>query len=859
MPTAPETPSAADVCAREPIHQLGRIQRFGFLVAVDDRGQIDQLSDNAQPWLGSVARAWLGRTLEEAVSPALAQVLLPLAARARQASTVERLYNWRAQQGPRCGELLDLAVHHHQGWMVVEAEPAVPDDEAPLQAQLHSYAAQLLAAATLPRLWEMAVAAVASLTGFDRVMLYRFAPDGSGTVEAEALRPGIGSLLGLRYPASDIPPQARALYLRNPSRVICDAQDDGIELVSRSGEALDLSLSVLRSVSPVHLQYLRNMGTAASMSISLMVDGRLWGLIACHHLQPLRPSHRRRSAAELLGALCAAGIARLEREAEQQAIASTLLNPNLLAGLFAEGPRQPQRERSMAALAQALGAHGVLLMLREGQRAWGDVPPPPARPVLQQRLQEWPAGETVALTGLAERWPDAAAWAPAAAGMLALPVGTQPREWVLLFRREVVRDERWAGNPDKALGTDAHGMPEPRSSFAAWRQAVRLQCEPWAARELTLAERLRVSLLETLLVHREQRQVDELRRAGQQQQLLVRELNHRVRNLLGLINGLVWQSSHSAPDVAGFRDALQVRVQAMARAHTQVEQLRWRSAPLAALVQAELQAFAEPGQWSLDGPPLMLVPDAYFSMALIVHELATNARKYGALSVPEGRVQVSWRQVAPAGDLLLDWCETAGPAVGKPQRRGFGSRVIQSAAEHELGGQAQVEFRPEGLHVHLRVPGRHVESGEAQAAPAGAVPAPAAVQGRPGPAPTRVLLVEDDLVIALLGEAMLREIGCAEVCSVGSAHDAMAALDGAPFDAAVLDVNLGDHASEGVAERLERLGVPVVVATGYSDRESLPPALRRATAHVVKPYSREDLAQALAAATATARISAGPQ
>ncbi len=835
---------------------LGRIQRFGFLLAVDAQGRIGQVSDNAEHWLGGDARHWLGRSLDEAMSPALAQVLLPLAERARQASTVERLYDWRARLGPRSGQLLDLAVHHHQGWMVVETEPAVRDDEAPLQAQLHSYAAQLLAAATQPQLWQLAVAAVAAITGFDRVMLYRFAPDGSGTVEAEALRPGIDSLLGLRFPASDIPPQARALYLRSPSRVICDAHDEGVALVGRGGAALDLSLSVLRSVSPVHLQYLRNMGTAASMSISLLVDGRLWGLIACHHLQPLRPSHRRRSAAELLGALCAAGIARLEREAEQQAIAATLLNPSLLAGLFGAGPHRPPREHALSALAQALGAHGVLLMLREGQHAWGDVPPAAAHPLLQERLQEWPAGETVALTGLAAQWPDAAAWAPAVAGMLALPVGTQPREWVLVFRREVVRDERWAGNPDKALGTDAQGMPAPRRSFAAWSQAVRLQAEPWAPRELTLAERLRVSLLETLLVHREQRQVDALRRAGQQQQLLVRELNHRVRNLLGLINGLVWQSSTSAADVAGFRDALQVRVQAMARAHTQVEQLRWRSAPLAALVQAELQAFAEPGQWRLDGPPLMLVPDAYFSMALIVHELATNARKYGALSVPEGRVQVSWHQDAPDGELLLDWREREGPPVGTPQRRGFGSRVIESAAEHELGGRAEVAYRPEGLHVHLRVPGRHAERGEPVPGPATAAPAPATSAGQPGHAPARVLLVEDDLVIALLGEAMLREIGCAEVCSVGTARDALAALDGSPFDAAVLDVNLGDHASDGVAERLQHLGVPVVVATGYSDRESLPPALRRAAAHVVKPYTREDLARALAAA-APPRFSAG--
>jgi light-regulated signal transduction histidine kinase (bacteriophytochrome) len=844
--------NAVEACAGEPIHQLGRIQPFGFLVAMDDTGRIAHVSDNAETWLGRPALSWLGRPAEEAWSDELVQAMQALAERSRQGNTVERLYGWTVRRGPRQGERLDLAVHHGSSGLIFEAEPAVHDEEDAMQALLHSHAAQMLTAPDLPALWQQAVTAVAAITGFDRVMLYRFAADGSGTVEAEALRPGIGSLRGLRFPASDIPLQARALYLRSPSRVICDAQDEGIALVGGGDAPLDLSMSVLRSVSPVHLRYLRNMGTAASMSVSLVVDGRLWGLIACHHLQPLRPSHRRRSAAELLGALCASGVARLEREAEQQAIAATLLNPSLAGRLFgAAASDDDSRMPALCELAGALQAQGALLLLREGHRAWGDTPPAAAWPALQQMLQQLPPNEVLVLDGMAARWPEAAAWLPQAAGLLALPVGTQPREWVLLFRREVLRDELWAGNPEKAIDTGAQGQPEPRRSFAAWRQQVRGQGEPWTPREHRLAERLRGALLEGLLVHREQRQVDELRRAGQQQRLLVRELNHRVRNLLGLINGLVWQSSRSAADVPQLRDTLQQRVQAMARAHTQVEQQRWHSAPLTALLLAELQAFGEPGQAQIDGPPVQLHPDAYFSLALVVHELATNARKYGALSSANGRVTVCWQQQGPQGDLVLTWREAGGPQVTGPTRRGFGSQVIESAVAHELGGTADVAYLPQGLQVRITVPARHLASDDGRAP---SRPAPLLTASAAGlrAAPARVLLVEDDLVIALLGEAMLREIGCAEVVVAGSAGAAEAALDAASerFDAAVLDVNLGDHASDGVAGRLQQLGVPVVVASGYSDLDALPPPLRQAGAHIVKPYTRDELAAALSQAAA---------
>ena len=158
---------------------------------------------------------------------------------------------------------------------------------------------------------------VRALTGFDRVMVYRFAPDGSGEVVAESAKSGIGSFLGLHYPATDIPKQARALYLRNLLRVITDIEAEPVPILppaDEHGQPFDLSLSVLRSVSPIHIEYLRNMGVRASMSISIVVEGEFWGLIACHHYSPRCPSFERRSVAELFAQMFAMRLESRERK-----------------------------------------------------------------------------------------------------------------------------------------------------------------------------------------------------------------------------------------------------------------------------------------------------------------------------------------------------------------------------------------------------------------------------------------------------------------------------------------------------------------------------------------------------------------
>lgn len=819
-------------CASEPIHLLGRTQAFGFLVGFDADRRIALASQNAPQWLGVPATRLLGQRIDACLPRRSVDAAEAHARVTTKRHTVQHLHHvqWPGRDGA-----VDVTIHASDGLVIVEAEPAGSSPDDPTGA-IEACTLDLAAARGMVELAESAVRAVARITGYDRVMLYRFAADGSGVVVAEHLAAGQASYVGLRYPASDIPPQARALYLRNPTRVIVDADDAGEPLACREAAAPDLSLSVLRSVSPIHLQYMRNMGTAASMSISLIADGQLWGLIACHHRTPLRPTLACRSMAELLGRLYALAFTRAERQTLDADIRTLLLTPPGVEPLVAADTEPSRRQAACASVARLMDLNGIVARVDGRILTWGATPPD-----VRGLLDALPAGEpdapVQAIESLQTLDHGLGALSPQVAGLLALSLGPQSRDVVLLLRDEVQRHVTWAGNPHKAMSRHT-GQLTPRASFEAWLEAVQGHCEPWTVAEIELAGVLRVRLLEALAAHREQRELQNTRRAAQQQALLVRELNHRVRNMLGLIKGLVHQTASGAASIEDLSQRLHERVHALSRAYTQIERSRWQPTPLEKLVHEETHAFAEPGQVQCGGDAVQLEPNAYLSFALVIHELATNARKYGALSVPQGRLSVRW-QVQHGGLLELHWHESGGPPVQPPARRGFGTRVIGQALSHHLRGSAELAFNPDGLQVRLRAGRGFVAGAAPEAAPR---PVPPKVRLRP--LPTTVLVVEDDVVIALLAESLLHKLGCSRVVVAGTQDDALQALQVQAFDAAVLDVNLGDHTSERVAEHLAQLGVPVVLATGYSDLDVLPPGLR-GLRRIFKPYDEAELSRAL--------------
>ena len=539
-------------------------------------------------------------------------------------------------------------------------------------------------------------------------MVYRFARDGSGEVVGEAARDDIGSFLGLHYPASDIPQQARQLYLRTPFRVIADIGATPVPIVplrDEMGAPIDLSLSVFRSVSPIHIEYLRNMGVGASLSISIIVEGKLWGLLACHHYAPRCPSFEQRTVAELFAQMFALKLeSRLRRETASYEAAAREASDRLLATVASNVRLLENSDWVGETLRGVVPCDGTGIWM-DGKAASGGIAPPlDTISVIVRRLNPMAAGCIYATDHLASIIPNAEEYASVASGLLAIPVSRTPRDYVMLFRQEKVCSVTWAGDPHKPASYGPNGARlTPRASFAEWRQEVRGRCEPFSDAELRVAEKLRASLIEVVLRLSDEAEEDR-RRATERQELLIAELNHRVRNILALIWGLVRQSRNPAARSSDYIELLEGRIEALARAHDQITQDNWGPARLRPLIETEAAAYlsGKAEKIVIEGDPVLLEPAAYSTMALVLHELMTNSAKYGGLS-DNGGVHIGWA-VDEDGNLIIDWREFGGPAVKPPARQGFGTTIIRRSVPHDLGGSVQIDYRITGLEARFVIP-----------------------------------------------------------------------------------------------------------------------------------------------------------
>ncbi|SNS87646.1 Bacteriophytochrome (light-regulated signal transduction histidine kinase) [Sphingomonas laterariae] len=802
-------------CDREPIHVLGIIQPFGYLVAVTADWIVNRVSANIAELTGAGPHHMLGRPLSDFISADGLHAIRNRLAVMRGPDAVERLF---AQKLTADGGAFDVAVHMVSDLFVIEAEPAV-EDGLEAAAMVRAMVNRLDQTDNMTAFLREGARQVRAITGFDRVMVYRFDEQLSGEVVAEALRPGTESFLGLHYPASDIPAQARKLYLRNIFRVIADIGATPIALVPQldtRGVALDQSLSVLRAVSPIHIEYLKNMGVGASLSISIIVGGKLWGLFACHHYSPKLPSFAARTGAELFGQIFSLMLeSRERREAADYESRARMTADRLMATIAQDNSLLENAQWLGEVVADAIPADGFGVYLNGAVSLSGLAPNEEQFAAIVGLLNRVAAGQVYATDSLQAVLPEASAYSDIAAGVIAIPVSRSPRDYVVLFRSERLRSVRWAGNPEKQVEYGPNGPRlTPRKSFEAWSELVKGTSNPFTAAERRVAESLRMGMIEVLI--RLSENVDKERaRANERQELLIAELNHRVRNILSLIRGLISQTRGDALTVEDFIATLDRRIQALARAHDQITADRWGPARLIDLIEIEMGAYAglRRDHVRLEGVNVLLQPSAFSTLALVIHEMMTNAAKYGALS-DSGEVVITW-SLDQDGSLLIDWTERGGPAVTAPSRRGFGSTIIERSIPYDLGGLAEINYRLAGVEAHFCVPSRHVAGVAAEAitaAPAG----PASVNPQPLKGQC-VLLVEDSMIIALDGEDALRDLGADLVITASTVANAKRAIDEHQFDFALLDFNLGAETSAPVAALLAERGIRFAFATGYGE------------------------------------------
>ncbi|HVJ55394.1 MAG TPA: HWE histidine kinase domain-containing protein [Aliidongia sp.] len=828
-------------CDREPIHIPGAIQPHGVLLALDPADMtIVQVAGDTETLLSTTPQALLGQSFEARLGPAAMVRLGGVLDRESVLPHPLFVFETRIENAPAP---LDAIVHISEGTIIVELETqrdAGEDDPLALVQQMIS---RVAAADSLASCADAAVTETRKATGFDRVMLYRFLSDDSGSVIAEDKADCMEPYLGLRYPASDIPKQARALYLTNWLRLIPDAGYSPAPIMPalnpKTGKPLDLSHSVLRSVSPVHLKYLANMGVAASMSMSIVIQGRLWGLIACHHRTPHFLNTRRRAACELFAQMLSLQLqTKLESEVSAQRIQAGEIRRELVAHL----PRDDFAEAlifSRPNLMDLIPAQGCVVFVDGTVSSTGRVPPTERLLRLIRWLDAQQSDGIYATNSLASVFPEAAAYCDMASGVLALSVSRSPKDYVLWFRPELRQIVRWAGNPAKSVEPGSQGLAlSPRASFAAWEQTVSMQSEPWSDGDLESAATLRTSILEVVL-HRLDWAMRDRQLAETRQQLLMAELDHRVKNTIAVVQSLVSLSSKSARSLTEFTDGLHDRLIAMARVQNLLTQTRWEGIPLRTLIEQEAAVFQDGSEdcCEIVGDPVVLAPRAAAALSMALHELATNAGKYGALSTAAGWVRVQWQVAPSAAELVLTWAETGGPPVSPPTQRGFGRTLLERSVAHDLGGTVTLNFEPSGVTCHVTIPLTQIISrtsiGPLEQPAAKETADPSTFSG------CRILLIEDSGLVALTVQAMLEDADIQIVGPIGNLRDAVRAAMETPFDAAILDVDLAGNPVWPVADALHKRGLPFVFTTGY--QEAVVPQRFSGRPVLLKPYRSADL------------------
>jgi light-regulated signal transduction histidine kinase (bacteriophytochrome) len=485
-------------CDREPIHLSGQIQPHGVALAVSGTDLVVRAaSENSPQLLGVAALDLLGLPLLEALG-AVADRAVRVALLDLRGSGQAPLHTETAR-----GQSIDLTWFRTGDLVVLEIEPAAPMDLATMATlfETANQAMQTTSSATdVASICAATAAEIRNLTGYDRVMVYRFHPDWHGEVVAEERAEGLGPLLGLHYPSTDIPRQARRLFLLNPLRMIGDVGYRPANLVDSPGsEVLDLSLSRLRSVSPIHLEYLRNMGVQATLTISLSRGSRLWGMVACHHYSPRFIGSQLRSSLRVFAQAAGTQVVAQE-DLDHRTYAATLADDEVkvLARMSrAESLSVGLTAGELNGLVLA-GADGMITRIDGRTATAGDVPPGDAVALLLANLRSGSPSAEFVCHDLPHRLPELAPYAQQAAGVIAMSLSSNYEDFICWFRGEWTHTVTWAGNPDKTVTVPVTGgradpgqlRLTPRRSFEAWEETVHGQCRPWLPAEVDTARHL---------------------------------------------------------------------------------------------------------------------------------------------------------------------------------------------------------------------------------------------------------------------------------------------------------------------------------------------------------------------------------
>ncbi|MDY6882353.1 MAG: HWE histidine kinase domain-containing protein [Pseudomonadota bacterium] len=821
-----ELSSLVTECDKEPIHLLGKIQNHGFMVILDSAGVVTYLSKNASHYLNDSATDLMGSLFWERLDRPQIHAIRSAHS---QAVILGKSVYLHSISVPFSDNIFDLCIHQSGEFVVIEFESG--ELTGKYDGLVSALMTQMSVTVELNDLYKGVVESVRTATGFDRVMIYQFLTDGSGEVIAESAHSDTSTFLGLRYPASDIPRQARALYKKNLIRTISDVNGETHPIMGREGEtvtSIDLSSSRLRAVSEIHIHYLKNMGVGASMSISLIVEGKLWGLVACHHNSQKVLPGRLVAQLELFAEIFSLELSRRlvnERirvsEKANTAFTRVLSNLSLGKSLHSEIVAQ------FALLKSLIDIDGVGCVFGGEYASAGVALSEKKIARLTTTLKALPDEEIHqfdTLTSAGKQLSD-----EKVAGVLAIKISSQPMDYIFLFRNSVVERVAWAGNPTKRVERKGdRNTLTPRSSFEKWIETNEKHSTPWTTLDIERAKSIRLGIMELTIRHLHEKESLQ-REAKKRLELLIGELNHRVRNILNLVSAIVGQTSQNKKDLNEFVTSLSSRISALAQGHDQLTKASYNSIRFKELLHNELKAYMiNDMSFNIEGPDIRLTPYAVTPIVLVFHEMITNAAKYGALSATnnDGCVSITW-ELDDKG-CTISWKERGGPPLQWLGDDSFGMTVIKSVIPHELNGQAELKPEITGLTAEFVIPRQYIEIGAASDPKQTLSNKRILQEGstvKENVPLTTAYIVEDNLLISLDIKKHLQQLGIEGIEIFGDVSSARAALAKNKPSMMFLDVHLGHENTFQLGVEIEKQSIPFVFITGYGAAIELPEEL----------------------------------
>lgn len=781
-------------CEDEPIRTPGVIQPHGMLLAArPDLSVVTHVSENAQDFMGRAPHEILGEQLNDLFDKQTIHQLRNIASLLTLSVQRESIGDVVLPQGT-----FNAAIHLRDDRMIIELTPPSSDTQALSDGvrRLRWMTSRWTKGLPLFAALDQMVRDLRAITGYDRVMAYRFRPDGSGEVIAEDLAAGADSYLGLRFPSQDIPRIAREICMEQPLRVLCDvgARDVPIMSLPQDKRPLDLTLTELRGTSPVHASYLQGMGVRASLVLPVIVEDQLWGLFSCHHAAPRRMAISETLMFDLVSRMIGVQITNtLARDHRSKVEAFGRMAER--HQLFATDADNRAWQQELAEVFRADGLHlqTSTTSLRYGVQPSDDVLATFAARAEPSEQQFIHTSDDL-MRGVADPGADAVA------GIMEILPSVDADVCLRLFRKAENHVVEWAGAPDNEIETvGEQSRLLPRSSFEAHQRQTEGCSRPWEPEDIATAHALRGTI-------RQWAEIETARRATSgRNALVVRETSHRMKNVLALTQIMVDQSAKARPEMKTFLVGFKERLASLIDAYTQFEPSETSAIDLRHLIETGLAPYGHE-RLSVAGPSINLSGTTRSLIVLLIHEMITNAAKHGSLSRPEGEISIRW---ALSDNMLdLNWVERGGPTPNVSITPGFGKLMINEVVTRFLDGESTWEWKPEGLEVWLRIPVR-AQTGIVSADPN---PEPALNGGHTA----KILVLEDDLILAFELRSRLRDLGYGAVTIATSNEEAIAMIDRDHFEFALLDVNLLHETSAATADKAKSAGLAFAFLTGYA-------------------------------------------